>query len=301
MVPAAIYARKSMEDPDHSADIMTQVLELRTWAARNGYEVVVEYLDNAKRGNDTHRPELARMMSDVHKGRKCPFAAVLIVEWDRLYRDIAAGIAAVEEIESFGIDIIATRGGGKPAKTRDERMGRTLNLVIAHLGGEIRTGHTFGGQVRWAAEGYSVGGIPPYGYTRHVYLESNGARRVRYRIDEEKAAVVRRIYDWYSQGLTLLEIPKILNEQGVPTSRGAKWKSNKAWLILFSPGRQETYLGAMVYNRARNHARYKRMTPKPREDWIICPGAHEPILTPEVVAAVNAARMERHEHHETKR
>jgi hypothetical protein len=63
---AAIYARVSTligQSPE------MQLAELRDYASRRGWEVYGEYVDSGISGSKESRPELNRLMSDVHLRR----------------------------------------------------------------------------------------------------------------------------------------------------------------------------------------------------------------------------------------
>lgn len=290
MIPVALYARKSLETANsQTADVMTQILELRTWAEKNDYTIIGEYVDDGVRGWQESRPSLDKMLEEVRKGTKCQFRAILIVEWDRLYRDMSTGMRMLEEIESYGVSVISTRGGGRPVVTRDEKIGRLFGLMVAEIGNDISTAHKHGGQLRWAREGYSVGGCPPYGYKRDIFLGNRGERRVKYIIDVLKSPIVQEIYQKYADNASFADIENSFADRAILTPGGYKrWNDRILHRILFAPGRQLIYLGAYVYNRKRHFRKFRRYTLKPENEWIICRDAHEPILTQEIVDAVNA-------------
>jgi hypothetical protein len=116
--------------------------------------------------------------------------------------------------------------------------------------------------------GQSAGGLS-YGY--RVKLDDNGraipGERV---IDEEQAAVVRRIYKMYSEGVSLLAICARLNAEGVPAPRGEHWKQNtlngnaaRGTGIL----NNEIYRGVIVWNRLewRRDPESEERRPVPRD------------------------------------
>jgi DNA invertase Pin-like site-specific DNA recombinase len=79
---AAIYARVSTligQSPE------MQLAELREYASRRGWEVYGEYVDSGISGSKESRPELNRLMSDVHLRR---FDVVLCWKVDRFGRSL---------------------------------------------------------------------------------------------------------------------------------------------------------------------------------------------------------------------
>ena len=68
----ALYARVSTLNLQHPE---MQLAELREYASRRGWKIVGEYVDEGVSGSKESRPELNRLMADVHRrklGAKTP-------------------------------------------------------------------------------------------------------------------------------------------------------------------------------------------------------------------------------------
>jgi DNA invertase Pin-like site-specific DNA recombinase len=100
---AAIYARVSTTN--HGQDVNMQLRELREYCERRGWEIAGEYTDSASGAKDS-RPELNRLMADVHQ-RKCD--AVLIWKLDRFGRSLRHLVNALADLESLGVSFISLR------------------------------------------------------------------------------------------------------------------------------------------------------------------------------------------------
>jgi DNA invertase Pin-like site-specific DNA recombinase len=276
-IPAALYARKSADETlSSSSDTGNQVREIREWASKNGFSIVEEYVDEGVKGWTMDRPGINGIKAAIH-ARDCKFKALIISAWDRLSRDIGDAFLLTGELEAYGIRLISVRQG--EASDENSKLGRDLYFLIAKRENAARGGHVLAGQKRWAGEGYSMGGTPPYGYKRKCVEDEKGVVRVRYEIDENKAAVVRKIYAWHASGTGPAEIVRRLNDSGIPSPTPPKpWSIQCVTRILFRPAHQEKYRGNMVFNCRKNHKRYKKMTDNPPEEWVVCPEAHEPII-----------------------
>lgn len=286
LIPAVLYARKSADErlgPRSSID--AQIEEIQRFAERNSYEIIDKFVDNAQKGWDDERKNLRRMVKES-KRKNCRFKVIIVAEWDRLYRSYAQAKMLVEELESNGITLASARGGA--VENRNERLGRDFALFIAEIENEIRSGHVLSGQIHWASRGYSVGGTPPYGYRREPVLDAKGCYRIKYVVDQPAALVVQRIYEMYAAGLCTQEIAEKLNAENIPTPsmKSPEW-SAQVWRILFSGAHQKKYLGYMVFNCTRRFKKKRKTVPKKEDEWVYSPGAHEPILTQELVDAVN--------------
>ena len=139
-------------------------------------------------------------------------------------------------------------------------------------------------------KGRRVGGYPGYGYKR------DPGRTAMDIIDPEAAVVVRRIFDSAIDGMKIGAIARMLNDYGIPTpgvyfrqhhpdtrkfaqsSEKQSWNYDMIRAIL----KRYTYTGAAVngtleaVSPCKNSVRKKSF-----KDWVIVPGMHEAIVTPE--------------------
>jgi DNA invertase Pin-like site-specific DNA recombinase len=100
---AALYARVSTVDKGQDPEV--QLGELREYAARRGFEVVVKFVDFAS-GQRNGRPEYQRMFDAARKRR---FDVLLVWRYDRFARSMQELVNALEEFRSIGIDFISYR------------------------------------------------------------------------------------------------------------------------------------------------------------------------------------------------
>src|ERR1700737_3206636 len=96
---AVIYARVSTID--QSCEM--QLLELREYAARRGWQIAGEYVDTGWSGARDNRPELDRLMRDARVRR---FDTVLVWKLDRWGRSVAHCIRSIQELASLGIRFV---------------------------------------------------------------------------------------------------------------------------------------------------------------------------------------------------
>ena len=125
----------------------------------------------------------------------------------------------------------------------------------------------------------------PYGYIK------SPDDKYKWLIDDEAAEVVRRIYEMAQSDMGSKKICKALNDDGIPTPVNhrkkllygieptpATWKAETIIAIL----RNRSYLGDTIQG-TYDCARFKQ-TPskhKPKDEWIITPGTHEPLVSVE--------------------
>src|SRR5437870_6537163 len=121
----------------------------------------------------------------------------------------------------------------------------------------------------------------PYGYR---YIRKTDEVPAAYVGDAAEASVVRRVYEMYTvEGLSIGEITRRLNSEGVPARRASRWERSVVWGVLRNPA----YRGIACFGKTRISARTRVMRPqrrrgtttpsttagheRPREEWIEIP------------------------------
>ncbi len=97
----AIYARVSTFDKGQDPE--TQLLQLREYAKRRGFEITDEYVDHAT-GTNEDRANYQRLLDDA---RKRKVDVVLVWRYDRFARSTQALINALNEFRDLGVDFIS--------------------------------------------------------------------------------------------------------------------------------------------------------------------------------------------------
>jgi DNA invertase Pin-like site-specific DNA recombinase len=99
----ALYARVSTlnrQDPE------MQLSELREYAARRGWTVFGEYVDQGVSGSRESRPELNRLTEDAHRRQ---FDAILVWKIDRYGRSLKHLVNALADLCAYGVAFISFR------------------------------------------------------------------------------------------------------------------------------------------------------------------------------------------------
>jgi len=93
---AALYARTSTaeQEPDN------QLFALRDYAARRGWCVVLEYVDDGVSGAAADRPALAALARDARRGR---FDVVVCWRLDRLGRSLRRLVMLIDELTAYSV------------------------------------------------------------------------------------------------------------------------------------------------------------------------------------------------------
>ena len=139
---AALYARVSSEKQDMDLSISAQLKALREYAARNGYDVVREFVDEAESGKTTHRPAFREMVSQARRPSK-PFDITLVWKYSRFARSREDSILFKAILRKNGVKVISI---SEPFE--DTPTGRLFEAMIesldefysANLGEEVTRG-----------------------------------------------------------------------------------------------------------------------------------------------------------------
>jgi DNA invertase Pin-like site-specific DNA recombinase len=97
---AAIYARVSTSE--QSTEM--QLVALRQYVERRGWNLCQEYVDTGFSGSRERRPALDRLMAD---GRRRTFGAVVVFRFDRFARSVSHLARALDEFRALGIEFVS--------------------------------------------------------------------------------------------------------------------------------------------------------------------------------------------------
>jgi DNA invertase Pin-like site-specific DNA recombinase len=99
----ALYARVSTLNGQNPE---MQLSELREYASRRGWRVVGEYVDQGVSGSKESRPQLNRLMTDVHVRK---FEVVLVWKIDRFGRSLKHLVNALADLDAYGVVFVSLR------------------------------------------------------------------------------------------------------------------------------------------------------------------------------------------------
>ncbi|WP_323718400.1 recombinase family protein [Paracoccus aminovorans] len=263
---AVIYARYS-SDLQSASSIEDQIRLCRERAARAGWQIVGSYEDAATSGASLMRPGIQRLQQDARERR---FDVVISEALDRLSRN-QADIAALYQNLTFAGVAIETLAEGHIDEMHIGLKGTMNALFLKDLAAKTRRG------LRGRVEAGKSGGGNAFGYTVLRHMGEDGEiRRGDREINEDEAAIVRRIFHAYAEGMSPNRIADQLNREGIPGPRAGKWDKST---IHGNPKRgtgvlnNEIYIGRLVWNRqsfVKDPSTGKRQArPNPESEWIV--------------------------------
>lgn len=221
-----IYARYSCEKQTEQS-IEGQVRECREFADKHDMTIVDTYIDRAISGTSTaHRDAFLKMIADA----ECHlFDGILVYKIDRFARNRYDSAIYKARLKKIGIKIFYAKENipdGPEGIIMESLLEGMAEYYSAELSQKIKRGMREN-----ALKGKVTGGAVALGY-------KIGPDK-RYEIDEEKADIVRHIFQSYASGKRVADICRELNALGIRTSRGAEFNKNSLRTMLHN----EKYIG----------------------------------------------------------
>jgi site-specific DNA recombinase len=277
---AAIYARVSSEQQREENTIASQTASLIEFAKSHDLEVPEEWVfeDKGYSGATLERPGLERVRDLAAEGH---IQVVLAYAPDRLSRKYAYQILLIEELARHGVETLFVRAP-QGDSAEDQLLVQFQGMIAEYERAQILERSRRGKRHRAHSGEISVLSGAPYGYR---YIRKTDEAPAAYTVYEAEAGIVWRIYEMYTlQGLSIGEITRRLNAEGIPTRKvSARWERSTVWAVLRNPA----YRGVACFGKTRASARTRVMRPqrrrgvtaptmtegheRPREEWIEIP------------------------------
>ncbi len=288
----ALYARLSQEDAldGDSNSIVNQKAVLSKYAADNGFTNPVFFIDDGVSGVTFDRPNFNRMIAEIETGN---VATVIVKDMSRLGRDYLK-VGYYTEIFFVERDVryIAINDGVDSAKG-DNDFTPFRNLFNDFYAKDTSK------KVRAIKKAQGMVGEhltkPPYGY------KVDPANKKKWIVDEEAAAVVKRIFDLCIAGKGPMQIAKILKSDKILTTK-AYYAKQKGKLLPDNPYNwnensivgileRMDYCGHTVNFKSYSKShKLKKRIPTTKEQQAIFHNTHEAIVEEAVFERVQELR-----------
>ncbi len=291
-----IYARLSRDDEraGESLSIENQKILLTRYVKEKGWTVKDFYIDDGYSGTNFERPGIKRLLDDAKTGE---INTIVVKDLSRFGRNyIMVGQYVDYVFPSFGIRFIAIEDridtGAKDNSAWE--MMPIMNVFnewhCANTSKKIRAVRTSS-----AKAGKYLASKAPYGY---VKCDDDNHTPI---IDEEAAEVVRRIFERRAKGEGTYKIALDLQAEGIlsPAAYAEKkfgkqctrvgynmWSAAAVRHILS----QQIYVGDLIQQKV-THISYKnkKVVKVPKDEQVIIPNNHEPIISRELWNKVREA------------
>ena len=286
----ALYERLSRDDDQvgDSNSIVNQKKYLEGYAAQRGYTNIQHYTDDGWSGGNFDRPAWKQLVADIEAGK---VAHVLVKDMSRIGRDyLQTGFYTEVMFRQHGVHFVAIANGVDSDDQNSNEFAPFLNIMnewyLRDLSRKQRTAIRVKGE-----SGKPTTNSAIYGYKK---LPGD---KYTWHIDEEAAAVVRRIFRLTIEGKGPYDIARILYDDKVETpavyfgkqNKGI-WKSkeefpnpyNWSGYIVAQILSKPEYMGHTVNFRSHKQSYKDRTAIKiPQEEWLIFENTHEAIVDKE--------------------
>ncbi len=285
----AIYCRLSEEDrdkenkEDDSTSIQNQKLMLTEYANKQNWEIQGIYSDDDYTGADRNRPNFNEILR-LAKEREINI--ILCKSQSRFTRELELvekyihGLFVEWNIRFVGLVDNAD------TNVKGNKKSRQINGLVNEWYLEDLSENIKSVLASKREKGQHTGGLVLYGYQKDPNQEGHLI------IDPIAAETVREVFSLYNQGYGKTAIARMLNNRGIPNptqykvEQGVNYKKPKNKLgqlwkysAISSMLQNEMYIGNMVQGRYGSISyKSKKNKPKPKEQWIIVKGTHEPII-----------------------
>jgi DNA invertase Pin-like site-specific DNA recombinase len=270
----ALYARFST-DRQSEASVEDQFRVCERLAGREGFDIVHRFEDRGISGGTTKRPGYQALL---RAARRREFEVIVAEDLKRLWREQAEQWRAIKEFIDLSIAIVTASG----IDSRQQNF-EIIASVIGAAGELERKEAAY--RTRRGLEGRAVAGKPTGGKA-YGYIAARDSGTGELEVNEAEAAVVRRVFEMYAEGMSPRAIAGRLNEEGVP-SPGATWKRtarrrDAKWLASAVHGEEDRgsgilnnrrYVGVVVWGRtqwrrgaADSSKRHRTMNAKPMHE-----------------------------------
>lgn len=258
-----IYLRVSSEQQaERQLSIPAQREALEHYAFDRGWQIINEYVDEAKSAKTDDRPDFLRMIGAAQKPNR-EFQTILVHKFDRFSRSRADHTIYKTLLKKLGINVISATEPTEPDTPHGMLLEGMLEVISEFYNVNLKH-ETLKGMRENAIQGFHCGGRAPFGYR----LERVGSK-VNYILGpEEEVNIIKQIFSMATQGMGGKKIARALNEQGIPVGR--KWSPSTVLAIL----ENEAYIGNRVWNK-RSEVSGRN---NPHSEWIVKKGSHPAII-----------------------
>lgn len=247
-------------------------------------EFVSLFCDNGRTGTDFDRPQFEKMMDEVRKGT---INCIVVKDLSRFGRNYKETGNYLERIFPFlGVRFIAVNDSFDTLTAERTQEGYIVPLknLINEVYSKDISRKIDAALTMKQRRGEFIGAWAPHGYRKDPEDKHHLV------INEETAPTVRQIFKWRSEGVSVVQIGRRLNDAGIlsPSAylyetgevrtekyKGVLWHTQILKSILAHP----VYIGHMVQGRKKqSFYEGKRQTYVDEANWIIVRHTHEPII-----------------------
>ena len=276
------YVRVSTDSLQQEDSLENQTTYFKSFITANPeWEFVGIYSDQGISGYKENRPGFQKMIEDARAGN---IDLIVVKSVSRFARNTETVLKFTRELKNIGVGIFFELQNINTLSGAGELM---LTILAAFAQAESE-GASANAKMTYKRKFES--GIPAHGLECTFGYKANAQGDIV--VDEEKAAVVRQIFDLAEQGIWPSKIKQYLNKNGVPGCAGGDWDDTAVFRVLHNV----SYKGDLILQKTYRDSRRKQRKNEGQVDqWYIAEN-HQPIVPPKQWDKVQEILRKRSEH-----
>lgn len=276
------YVRVSTDSLQQEDSLENQTTYFKSFITANPeWEFVGIYSDQGISGYKENRPGFQKMIEDARAGN---IDLIVVKSISRFARNTETVLKFTRELKSIGVGIFFELQNINTLSGAGELM---LTILAAFAQAESE-GASANAKMTYKRKFES--GIPAHGLESTFGYKANVQGDIV--VDEEKAAVVRQMFDLAEQGIWPSKIKQYLNKNGVPGCAGGDWDDTAVFRVLHNV----SYKGDLILQKTYRDSRRKQRKNEGQVDqWYIAEN-HQPIVPPKQWDKVQEILRKRSEH-----
>jgi len=276
------YARVSGSNDEMLHSLAAQVSYFSGYIQKHkDWEYAGVYADKALTGTKDTRPEFQRLLTDCRAGL---VDMVITKSLTRFARNTVTMLETVRELKTLGVDVFFQKENIHSMSGDGELM---LTILASFAQEESRSASE---NCKWSIKkrfekGTMVGFYGMYGYC---------LVKGEITINEEQAAVVRQIFEWYIEGNGMVKVAQLLNGKGITSYLGGRWTSSNVGELL----KNEKYTGNALLQKffSTDHLTKKQKRNRGELPQYFAEGTHTAIIDMTTFEEAQRVRQERGAH-----
>lgn len=288
IIRLAAYCRVSSNSEDQLHSFAAQIKYYTEYVRENPqYQLVDIYADEGITGTSSKkRDELNRLLNDCKKGR---VDRIIVKSVSRFFRNTEELILTLRMLKDIGVSVYFEEQG-----IDTDKMNMEMIITFPGMAAEQES-LAISGNMRWSYKKRMESGefnccSPAYGFDMH---DGNLI------VNEDEAAVIRRIFDMYLGGHGKQGITNILNAEGDSRDGKGRWHHSTINYVL----NNERYMGDALLQKkfTTETLPFKRMRNRGQLPQYYVENSNPPIISKEVFQAAQNLQEKRKPKQKSKR
>lgn len=279
------YARVSSDKEAMLQSLSNQVSHYNKMISANSeWRFIGVYADEGISGTKEDRPNFKRMVDDAKAGK---IDLIITKSISRFGRNTETVIRTIRQMNALGVDVYFESQNLHTLSADGEFM---LTILASYYQEEARS---VSENMKWRIKrdfekGILWGARDFYGYK---------VENKKFIVVPEQADVIRRIFNLYIDGLGILAITQLLNQEGIKPLHSEKWSYGSLLQTL----KNINYTGDLILQKTyqENHLTKKKIKNNGEFHQYYVEDNHEPIISKELFKQAAKIRNQRASHYKT--